>query len=278
MKYLGLILCICGFAAPTHALEVLIDEPSTIAEAPTETEEEVLESVETTEPAEESAPTLVEDETDNILDTVDAEKMEQLIQNGLNINERDENGQTPLVYVLQNNPDLAVAQVLIDAGADINAPCLNGITPLLVAVSIANNLDEDYRKVVEQTHIEETEDRKATFEHISAQQMQHALEMLQMLIKDGADLNQETPQGTPLMVAATNNKNSQLIDVLLQSGARLNQTDQKGRTALFYAHAFNLEEIETQLIKAGALIDIVDRTGHSYMDARKDDFLSQEMP
>lgn len=276
MKYLVLILCICGFAATTQALEVLIDEPSTAVEASAETEEATPETVETTEPTEEPAPNLNEEESDNVLDTADVATIDELIQSGFNVNSRDENGFTPLVYVLQNNQDLAVAQRMIDAGADINAPCLNGITPLLVAVSVADELDADYQQILAQTGVGETPEQKENFEKVVAQQMQRALEMLKMLIAAGADFNQETPRGTPLMVAATNSKNTRLIAELLQAGANINQTDRKGRTALFYAHAFGLEETETQLIRAGALVDIKDRTGNSYMDAVKEDFLPHE--
>ncbi len=276
MKYLGLILCICSFAATAQALEVLIDEPSATVETSIETEEDVLETAETTEPAEKPVSVIDENESDNILEAADVAAIDELIQSGFNVNSRDENGFTPLVYVLQNNQDLAVAQRMIDVGADINAPCLNGITPLLVAVSVAGELDADYRQILAQTGVEETPEQKENFERVSAQQMQRALEMLKMLIAAGADFNQETPRGTPLMVAATNSKNTRLIAELLQAGANINQTDQKGRTALFYAHAFGLEETETQLIRAGALVDIKDRTGNLYMDAVKEDFLPHE--
>ena len=100
--------------------------------------------------------------------------------------------------------------------------------------------------------------------------------MLQLLIVAGADVNQETPRGTPLMAAAVNARNKLLIEMLLQSGAHVDQADQKGRTALFYAHAFGNEDIETQLIAAGASTDIRDRSGLIYMDAQKVDFLPRE--
>jgi ankyrin repeat protein len=280
MKYLGLILCICGFAATTQALEVLIDEPSAVVEAldetSAETEADVSENTDATEPAEESSPALNDDKTDNILEAADIAAIDELIQSGFDVNSRDENGLTPLVYVLKNNADLTVAQKLIDAGADVNAPCLDGTTPLLVAVSTAQDMDNDYQQILVQTHSTETETYQDRFNKAAEVQMQRAQAMLQLLINAGADVNQETPRGTPLMAAAANARNTALIDILLQNDTRINQTDQRGRTALFYAHAFGNEDIETQLIKAGALTDIRDRSGQIYMDAQKNDFLPRD--
>ena len=87
-----------------------------------------------------------------------------------------------------------------------------------------------------------------------------------MLIENGADVNQETPFGTPLMNAATDVWNIPLIERLLQAGAAVNQQDQSGRTALFYARLFDCADIETMLIKTGAHTDIIDRYGRTYMD------------
>jgi ankyrin repeat protein len=273
---IGLSVSLMGAA---QALEVLIDEPNVPAE-----DEVITENAPQEEPGEQASQPQNEVETqeeqiaqeDDDLSTVDIAKLETLIREGFDVNERDENGLTPLVYVLKNNADLTVAQKLIDAGADVNAPCLDGTTPLLVAVSVAQDMDNDYQQILDQTHSTKTETYQDRFNQAAEIQMQRAQKMLQLLIVAGADVNQETPRGTPLMAAAVNARNKLLIEMLLQSGAHVDQADQKGRTALFYAHAFGNEDIETQLIAAGASTDIRDRSGLIYMDAQKVDFLPRE--
>jgi ankyrin repeat protein len=280
MKKLWLMVSlIAGFVNAAQALEVLIDEPNV------PTENEVITEDMAPEKTEKQAPQLqAENETsaeqiapeNDDLSAADVVKLEALINEGFDVNERDENGITPLVYVLRNNADLTVAQKLIDAGADVNAPCLDGTTPLLTAVSVAQDMDNDYQQILDQTHSSKTETYQGRFNQAAEIQMQRAQKMLQLLIVAGADVNQETPRGTPLMAAAANARNTMLIEMLLQSGAHVNQTDQRGRTALFYAHAFGNEDIETQLIRAGASTDIRDRSGLIYMDAQKADFLPRE--
>ena len=273
---IGLSVSLMGAA---QALEILIDEPNVPAE-----DEAITENAPQKEPGEQASQPQNEVETqaeqsaqeDDDLSTVDVVKLETLIGEGFDVNERDENGLTPLVYVLKNNADLTVAQKLIDAGADVNAPCLDGTTPLLVAVSVAQDMDNDYQQILDQTHSTKTETYQDRFNQAAEIQMQRAQKMLQLLIVAGADVNQETPRGTPLMAAAVNARNKLLIEMLLQSGAHVDQADQKGRTALFYAHAFGNEDIETQLIAAGASTDIRDRSGLIYMDAQKVDFLPRE--
>ena len=278
-KFWMMISLSAGLVNAAPALEVLIDEPNVPTENEVITENTAQEKTETQAPQlQEEIETPAEQVTseNDDLSTVDVVKLETLIGEGFDVNKRDENGITPLVYVLKNNADLTVAQKLIDAGADVNAPCLDGTTPLLAAVSVAQDMDNDYRQILDQTHSGNAETYQDRFDQAAQIQMQRAQKMLQLLIVAGADVNQETPHGTPLMAAAANARNTMLIEMLLQSGAHVNQTDQKGRTALFYAHAFGNDDIETQLIRAGASTDIRDRSGQVYMDAQKADFLPRE--
>ena len=278
-KFWMMISLSAGLVNAAQALEVLIDEPNVPTENEVITENTAQEKTETQAPqSQEEIETPAEQVTpeNDDLGAVDVVKLETLIGEGFDVNKRDENGITPLVYVLKNNADLTVAQKLIDAGADVNAPCLDGTTPLLAAVSVAQDMDNDYRQILDQTHSGNAETYQDRFDQAAQIQMQRAQKMLQLLIVAGADVNQETPRGTPLMAAAANARNTMLIEMLLQSGAHVNQTDQKGRTALFYAHAFGNDDIETQLIRAGASTDIRDRSGQVYMDAQKADFLPRE--
>ncbi|MBQ9034552.1 MAG: ankyrin repeat domain-containing protein [Alphaproteobacteria bacterium] len=204
------------------------------------------------------------------LATADIATINRLLADGLQVNARDKNGYTPLYYVLKNNPNLAVAKRLIAAGADVNAPMKDGTTPLIIATSQMKILRLE-KKQLETSQINNISAfPQQEIKTYVSEQKKHAVEMLQMLIDSGADVNQETPFGTPLMNAATDLWNIPLIKILLQAGAAVNKQDQSGKTALFYARAYNCDDIETLLIKSGASTDILDRYGHTYIDVESD--------
>ena len=206
-----------------------------------------------------------------ILDSGNVTELQKLIDNGLDVNSRDANGDTMLFYLLTHVADLEAAQILINAGADVNQPSSSGLTPILVATAAAAELQNSLSSGTNSDFDVEQEIAQANMEQQKNFLIQRSLNLLKLLIDNGADINQETPRGTPLMNAATSDLNLPLVELLLQSGAKVNQQDRYGRTALFYAAAFGSENISTTLLKAGADIRISDNDGRSYMEVEKND-------
>jgi uncharacterized protein len=62
-----------------------------------------------------------------------------LIKNGADVNARDEQGVTALMYAAENNQNLEVAKALISAGADVNARGEKGVTALMEAAKKNTN-------------------------------------------------------------------------------------------------------------------------------------------
>lgn len=201
-----------------------------------------------------------------ILSSQDEKSFDYLIENGLDVNSRDENGDTMLHYVLTNNKDLFMAKKLIEAGADVNLPSSNGITPILIATSKANELQLQKIMLKNINFNVEKEIVNAKLNEEIEYEMNRAIAMLQMLIEQGADINQETPLGTPLMSASTSDWNTDMVEILLEKGAKINQQDKNGRTALFYAQVFDCQQIINILLKKGADISIKDKNGKTYME------------
>ena len=206
-----------------------------------------------------------------ILDSGNAAKLQQLIDSGLDVNSRDADGDTMLFYLLTHVADLDTAQILINAGADVNLPSSSGLTPILVATAAAAELQNNFRAVDNPNSDVDLEIAKANLTQQKNFLIQRSVNLLKLLIDNGADINQETPRGTPLMNASTSDLNLPLVEILLKSGAKVNQQDRYGRTALFYAAAFGSENISTALLKAGADIQILDNDGRSYMEVGKKD-------
>ena len=65
----------------------------------------------------------------------------QAIKAGVDVNLRDGEGSTPLMYAAGYNTNPDVLSVLIKAGADVNARAENGKTPLMYAANYNTNPD-----------------------------------------------------------------------------------------------------------------------------------------
>lgn len=78
-----------------------------------------------------------------------------------------------------------------------------------------------------------------------------SLEMVEMLLRYGADPNGRTSGSTPLIAAAVFDKPI-IARRLLAAGARIDAVDGAGQTALAYAIAANSDEVRQLLLDAGA--------------------------
>ncbi|MBR1399193.1 MAG: ankyrin repeat domain-containing protein [Alphaproteobacteria bacterium] len=208
----------------------------------------------------------------NILSSQNEKAFDKLLAEGLDVNSRDASGNTMLFYTLTHNKDLYMSRKLIEAGADVNAPSANGMTPLLVATSKANELQLQKMMLASMEIDAAPEEVEKKIEEQINYEMNRAIAMTQMLIEQGADVNQETPMGTPLMNAATSDWNLDIIEILLEGGADINRQDKDGRTALFYAFTFKCDEVITLLIKSGADVSIKDKDGRTYLEVETADF------
>lgn len=201
--------------------------------------------------------------------TADIVFLENLKNEGFNFNQKDSNGNTPLFYILSRNPDLEVAKKAIEFGADVNMPAKNGMIPLNIATSKANELQLQIMMMkamglnTEDPKIQE--DLKKNLFH----EMTRAIEMAQLLIDNGADVNLVSSLGTPLMNAVTNVWNLDIVKMLINAKAELNATDKNGRTALFYAFASSNDDVVKLLIESGADTSVKDIDGKTYLDMQK---------
>ena len=130
----------------------------------------------------------LENTSDNVLAIV-----QLLMENGAAVNIREKsNNETPLHWAVLNDTRycLELVQLLIDAGADVNVRDeKNAHTPLFYAVD--KNKDWNYLK----------------FYSDPKKRSAHVLELVQLLIDSGADMNSIDRDGhTPLSYAANNSK------------------------------------------------------------------------
>ena len=203
------------------------------------------------------------------LASADVALIEALHNEGFDFNQKDSNGNPPIYYLLSQNVDLEVIKKAIEYGADVNATAKNGVIPLNITTSKANELQLHIMMMktmgLDTSNPDVQEELKKTLFH----EMTKAIETAKLLVENGADVNLVSSLGTPLMNAVTNVWNLEIVKIFLDAGADVNAVDKNGKTALFYAYASSNDEVVNLLIEHGADTTITDYEGKVYSDMKK---------
>lgn len=194
----------------------------------------------------------------------------------------DETGYSALhVAVVEGHHECA--QVLIEAGADINRQAANGFTPLMLAVAhqdiemmglLLSRQDScsrtDRRK---RCHANQKNRTGQTVLHIAV--MASNLEAVQLFLDEGASASERDSEGlTPLhyVVLQVGNESNgisqvgRIFELLLGTGgADINATDFYGQPPLMLAVARNRVAVTQHLVNAGA--------SHTYITPRSENIL-----
>ena len=159
-------------------------------------------------------------------------------------------GWTPLMHAAMSAP-LNIIEMLLRAGADLNARMENGGTPLMIAVQ-QMRLDSTRLLAVEGAELEAHDVQGWTALYWAAQLGN--VEMIDLLIALGANVFPTAEKGSALMVAA---ENQQLpaVERLLRARCPIESTDSQGWTALSVAAGGGYVKILQYLLDASASID-----------------------
>jgi ankyrin repeat protein len=154
----------------------------------------------------------------------DKATIKALIENKEDLNVKDHNGWTPLMWVTFN--DLPkVASYMLKKGADPNIKDNNGKTALMIAIGKGH------------------------------------IKVVQALIDGGADINLKSKDGLTALMLAAKIDYVGIISILLESGADINAKDNEGKTALMRAiNHGNIGTVRT-LLNNGADINEKDNKG-----------------
>ncbi len=128
------------------------------------------------------------------------------VRKGADVNEISGSGETPLTCAIQfNKKPFEAAELLINAGANVNISDTTWGTPLHCAARMSEN--------------------------------EEAIKLIQLLLDHGAEINSQMGYGkiSPLMLVSGGAKNFRIVELLLQKGADIHAKDSKRETALHYA-------------------------------------------
>jgi len=149
--------------------------------------------------------------------------VEFLIKNGANVNLKDKEGKTALLWAASNS--LPNAEILVANGADVNEAADDGMTPFL----------------------------QASF-GVSSGKV--PIEMCELLRENGANINafltKKSVVGWTALHYAVINGDVDLVEYLIKYGANVNKATGEGSTPLYLAKLENNEAIIKVLKNAGA--------------------------
>jgi ankyrin repeat protein len=177
-----------------------------------------------------------------------------LLDRGLNVNERDAQGWTPLLYAVEGACHVAWTgrcgpreQVLIDL---LMARRRVGFGAEAARVLLERGADPNARNTMEWTALTSALEYGATVQN----------PLVQVLLSHGADVNARSKFGDPALLLAARGGDAPTLKRLLELGADVNAQDQKGSTALSYVARNGHLDAVNLLLARGATIDGRSRT------------------
>ena len=192
----------------------------------------------------------------------DANKIKSLLQSDPKlVSDKDKNGDTPL-HIAALHGQVNAVQVLLDAGADVNARNNDGaFTPgdLWNILGASGHPDPVALLTV---HGVDANDMKNGYTPLTLAvfSIRHK-QIVQMLVAKGADVNAQASSGaTPLFWAVMRDQKDD-VDFLLAHGANVNLADAYGDTILDIALHLQYGSMIHTLIDKGADVNAKDQSG-----------------
>ncbi len=170
----------------------------------------------------------------------DLEEVKNLITQGANINQNDENYSniTPIFLAVENG-NAEIAETLLNFGAKINVRDTNRQTPLM-------RLDEDASP-----------------------------ELVNLLIRHGAKVNLIDNDKNNALILASRAVKPEVLQILINYTTNINAQNSENRTALMEAaDADNLENIRA-LLQSGADVNLKNKDGESAIDLTTDEEITK---
>jgi ankyrin repeat protein len=162
---------------------------------------------------------------------VNAEAVRFLLENGIEVNRQDNNGDTPLHIAAISTDSPSIIGLLVEYGADTEIKDCMGLTPLLFAC-IYDNFENVKELVKRGANIHATDMHGDSCLHVSSENK----EILSFLMEMGADPNAKNDEGdTPLHSLFIKNKN---FDFLFDEN--MNGENLKSVILLFIQYGSNI--------------------------------------
>lgn len=219
--------------------------------------------------------------------------LEILLKTGANVNARDNEGVTPLMRAVSAGADPPIISMLLSAGAEVNAVANDGTTPLgfarrsplpwagrIAAMLVSAGAVEDgmrrssastkpatdpsIRKVAKALGVDD-ERLPYTYADLLRVCKQGTPEQVAEVLASGVEPgpHPSSADPSPLMLAAMENPNPDVIRRLIAAGAKVDAASGTGATALMCSALNARTEVAQALLDAGANAKAADKDGNT---------------
>ncbi len=146
-----------------------------------------------------------------------------------------------------------MADLLIDAGADINATDKDDFSPLFYAI-LEDNKQKAKLLIRKGADIKLAPSTRTTLLHVAVQREWITKSLVESLIQRGADIDAKDKdlKTTPLHHACSNMKATEVVKLLIAKGANVHSRSLEFRTPLHFAAEYGCIENARVLIENGA--------------------------
>lgn len=184
----------------------------------------------------------------------------EAIEDGAEVNQRNEQGVTPLMAAAKDNSNYQALVTLYNNDAYVNARDDKGWNALMYAVRYNENLDV-IKILLRMNSRVNIDDQDGDTPLILAIKYRNE-KIVRTLLSHGANVNRTNNRGqTPLMIAIKDKFEVNIIDVLLMSGAKVNTRDNQGRTPIYYVLDKGNYSLIRRFIIYGAKLEVSDYDG-----------------
>ena len=184
-----------------------------------------------------------------------------LVENGADLDIKDNEGKTALIWA-SIKENFKIVKFLVENGADLDIQDNSGRTFFRIAIQISSPNKNNYIDLIKKHGV-----GSQVFIEVKQFQLSQQLidatkegdkEALNTLLVKGADLNIKDNEGKTALIWAVEKENLEIVQILVGNKADLNIQDDSGRTALIWAVKKENLEIVQILVENGADLNIQD--------------------
>lgn len=194
------------------------------------------------------------------------EQVKRLLDKGINVNSKDEDGRTALSLAAENGQE-AMVKILLENGAELDS---NGQAVLWWAARYGH--DKVVKLLLDKGAKTDSTDDCGQTPLSAAAQKGHEM-VVKLLLENGADVNSKVAYGKTALSFAAAEGHITILKLLIENGAKLDNQFHSGKTALSLARERGHEAVVRLLLEEGAMEESrleSENSGGSGKDAKPD--------